>query len=61
MNTPEVAKDLFAEVQAAFTPIVDAPNDDDVKRLNETFINALQFIDVPVGLIELSDILLTGE
>ena len=59
MNTPEVAKDLFAEAQAAFTPIVDAPNDDDVKRLNETFINALQFIDVPGGAIDLSNILLT--
>ena len=59
MKTPEVAKDLFAEAQAAFTPIVGAPNDDDVKRLNEAFINALQSIDVPGGAIDLSDILLT--
>ena len=59
MTTPEVAKDLFAEAQAAFTPIVGAPNDDDVKRLNEAFINALQSIDVPGGVINLSDILLT--
>ena len=61
MTTPEVAKDLFAEAQAASTPVVGAPNDNNVKRLNEAFINTLQFIDVPVGLIELSDILLTGE
>ena len=59
MTTPEVAKDLFAEAQAAFTPIVGAPNDDDVKRLNKAFINALQSIDVPGGEIELSDILLS--
>ena len=61
MTNPEVTKDLFAEAQAAFTPIVGAPNDDDVKRLNEAFINALQSIDVPGGAIELSDILLTDE
>ena len=58
MTTPKVAKDLFAEAQAAFTPIVGAPNDDDVKRLNEAFINAIQSIDVPGGAIDLSDILL---
>ena len=39
MTTPEVAKDLFKEAQAAFTPIVGAPNDDDVKRLTLAFIN----------------------
>ena len=61
MNTPEVAKDLFAEPQASFTPVVGAPNNDNVKRLNEAFINALQSIDVPGGAIELSDILLTDE
>ena len=60
MTTPKVAKDLFTEAQAAFTPIVGAPNDDDVKRLNEAFINALQSIDVPVGVIDLSDILLAN-
>ena len=54
MTTPKVAKDLFAEDQAAFTPVVDAPNDDNVKRLNEAFINALQSIDVPSGTIDLS-------
>ena len=59
MTSPEVAKDLFTEAQAAFTPIVGAPNDDDVKRLNEAFINALQSIDVPGGAIDLSDILLS--
>ena len=59
MTTPEVAKDLFAEAQAAFTPIFGAPNNDDVKRLNNEFINALQSIDVPGGVIDLSDILLT--
>ena len=61
MITPEVAKDLFAEDQAAFTPVVGAPNDDDVKRLNKAFINALQSIDVPGGAIDLSNILLTDE
>ena len=60
MTTPEVAKDLFAEAQAAFTPIISAPNDDNFKRLNEAFINALQSIDVPGGAIDLSDILLTN-
>ena len=42
MNTPEDAKYLFAEAQAALTPVVGAPNNNDVKRLNEAFINALQ-------------------
>ena len=61
MTTPEVAKCLYAEAQAAFTPVVGAPNDDDVKRLNEAFINALQSIDVPVGAINLFGILLTDD
>ena len=61
MNTPEVAKELFAEAQAAFTPFVRTLNDEDVKRLNEAFINALQSIDVPGGAIDLSDILLTDD
>ena len=61
MTTPEVAKDLFVEAQAAFTPIVGAPNNDDVKRLNEAFINALQSIVIPGSAINLSDILLTNE
>ena len=59
MTTPEVAKDLFKEVQAAFPPIAGAPNDDDVKRLTEEFINALQSIDVPGGAIDLSNLLLS--
>ena len=59
MTTPEVAKDLFEEAQAAFTPIVGAPNDYDVKRLTKAFINALQSIDVPGGAIDLSDLLLS--
>ena len=59
MTTPEVAKDIFAEVQAAFTPVFGPSNDDDVKRLNEAFINALKSIDVPGGAVDLSDILLT--
>ena len=46
-------------MQAAFPPIVRAPNDDDVKRLTEAFINALQSIDVPGGAIDLSDLLLS--
>ena len=59
MTTPKVAKDLFKEVQAAFRPIVGAPNDDDVKRLTEAFIKALQSIDIPSGAIDLSDLLLS--
>ena len=59
MKTPEVAKDLFTEAQAAFTPIVGAPKGDDVKRLTEAFINTLQLIDVPGGAIGLSDPLLS--
>ena len=59
MTTPEVAKDLFKEVQAAFPPIFGAPNDDEAKRLTEAFINALQSIDVPGGTINLSDLLLS--
>ena len=35
--------------------------EEDVKRLNEAFINAFQPFDVPGGAIELSDILLTDE
>ena len=58
MTTPKVAKDLFKEVQAAFPPIVGAPNDDDIKRLTKAFINALQSIDVPGGAIDLSELLL---
>ena len=61
MTTPEDAKDLFAEAQAAFIPVVGAPNEDDVKRLNEAFINALKSIDVPGGAVDMSDILLTDE
>ena len=59
MTTPEVAKDLFKEAQAAFTPIAGAPNDDDIKHLTEAVINALQSIDVPGGAIDLSDLLLS--
>ena len=59
MTTPEVTKDLFKEVQAAFSPIVGAPNDDDVKRLTQVFINALKSIDVPGGAIDLSNLLLS--
>ena len=61
MTTPKVAKDIFKEVQAAFPQIVGAPNDDDVKRLTEAFINALQSIDVPGGAIDLSDLLLSDD
>ena len=61
MTTPEVAKDIFKEVQAAFPQIVSAPKDDNVKRLTEAFINALQSIDVPGGAIDLSDLLLSDD
>ena len=59
MTTPEVSKDLFKEVQAAFAPIVGAPNDNDVKSLTEAFINVLQAIDVPGCAIDLSNLLLS--
>ena len=59
MTTPKVSKDLFKEVQAAFPPIVGAPNDGNVKHLTEAFINALQLIDVPGGAIDLSNLLLS--
>ena len=59
MTTPEVAKDLFTEAQAAFTPIVGAPNNNGAKRLTKAFINALQSINVPGGAINLSKILLS--
>ena len=52
MTTPEDVKYLFAVALAAFTPVVGAPNDDDVKRLNEAFVNALQSIDVPGGAVD---------
>ena len=42
MTTPKDAKDLFSEAQAAFAPIVGAPNNDDFKRLYEAFVNAFQ-------------------
>ena len=61
MTTPKDAKDLFAKDQAAFTPVVGAPNDEDVKRLNKAFINALQSIDIPGDAADLSNILLTDE
>ena len=61
MTTLEVAKDFFKEAQAAFTPILSAPNDDDVKRLTKAFINALQLIDIPGGAIDLSDLLLSDD
>ena len=61
MTTPETAKDIFERVQAAYPLIVGAPNDDDIKRLTEAFVNALQSIGVPGGAIDLSDLLLTDE
>ena len=61
MTTPEVAKDIFREVQAAFPQIVGAPNDDNVKRFTKAFINTLQSIDVPSGAIDLSDLLLSDD
>ena len=51
--------DLFKEAQAAFTPIIGALNDDDVKRITKRFINPLQSIDVPSGAIDLSNLLLS--
>ena len=40
MTTPKEAKDLLVEAQAAFNPVVGAPNNDDVKNLNEAFVNS---------------------
>ena len=59
MTTPEVAKELFMEAQAAFIPIFGAPNDNNVKRLTQAFIDSLQLIDIPGGAIDLSDLLLS--
>ena len=61
MTTLKETKDLFAEAQAAFTPVVGMPNDDDVKWLNQAFFNALQSIDVSGGAVDLSKILLSDE
>ena len=61
MTTPEDAKDILAESQAAFVPVVGAPNNDDVKRLYKAFVNALQSIDVPGGEVDLSGILLSDD
>ena len=61
MTTPEDAKYLFTEAQAAFTPVVGVPNDNDLKRLNKAFINALQSIDVPGGAVDLSNTLLLDD
>ena len=61
MNTPKDAKYLFAEAHAAFAPVAGAPNDDNVKRLNKAFVNALQSIDVLSGAVDLSDILLSDD
>ena len=61
MTTPKDAKDLFAEAQAAFAPVVGALNNDDVKRLYKTRANALQSIDVPGGEVDLSNILLSDD
>ena len=61
MTTPNDAKDLSAEDQAAFAPVVGATDNDDVKRLNKAFVNALQSIDVPGGAVDLSNILLSDD
>ena len=61
MTTPDDEKDFFAEAQAAFAPVVGAPNDDDVKRLNEAIVNALHLIDVPGGAVDISYILLLDD
>ena len=61
MTTPEDAKNIFAEAQAAFTHIAGAPNDDDVKRLNKAFVNELQSINVPGSAVDLSAILFSDD
>ena len=54
-------KDLFVEAKAAFVPVVGAPSNDEVKRLNEAFVNAIQSIDVPGGAVDVYDILLLDD
>ena len=49
------------EAQSAFALFTGAPNDDNFKRLYEAFVNSLQFIDVPGGEVDLSDILLSDD
>ena len=61
MTIPKDAKDLFAEAQAAFAPVVGAPNDDNVKRIYETFVKNIQSIDISGGKVNLSDILLSDD
>ena len=61
MTTPEDAKDLFADAQAAFSPVVGTPNDDNVKCLYEAFVNAFQSIDTPGGEVDLYNILLSND
>ena len=61
MTAPEDAKYLFAEAQADFAPVVGAPNDDDIKRLNKAFVNTLQSIDVPGGAVDISNIILSDD
>ena len=60
MSTHKDSKDFFAEAQAAFAPVVGAPNNDNVKCLYEAFVNALQSIDVPGGKVDISNILLSN-
>ena len=61
MTTPKDAKYFFVEAHAAFTPVVGVPNNDDVKRLNKAFVNALQLIDVTGDAVNISDILLSDD
>ena len=61
MTTPDDAKYLYAESQAAFAPVFNAHNDDNFKRLYEAFFNALQSIDFPGGKVDLSDILFSND
>ena len=61
MITPKDAKELFTEDQAAFAPVVGAPNDDNVKRLNKDFFNALQPNEVTGSAVDLSDILFSDD
>ena len=61
MTTPKDAKDLFTEAQAAFAPVVGAPNDNDVKHPNKAFVNTLHSIDIPGGAVNLSGIILSDD
>jgi hypothetical protein len=57
MLTPEEAKLIIADAAAEFPAIIDAPTDDDLKRIWELITNLLQSIDIPGGRDNLSGLI----